>query len=332
MTGRKTFVTCHGYVMPCCWLEIPRYDSDGKVRNEDWELVENIFLRKSFHLETKSYREIVSSDEWLMALEQLFVLKYHPCKMKCNNFFVHEGKITHDEIVIDDMVLNGEVNTSKDMSVFNQHLVDTWDVNEIQVELTNRCSLKCSYCPRTVEKLHNSDLPIACIEDVLMSKKWDIVDDVGSYGDSIFYRHYHEFLKILAKADVVSYFAHFAATGRNKAWWDKTIDLFDAVVKSGTRIKILFGIDGLEDTSKMHRIGQDWNEITHAMRRTKEVGCDPIWQFIPMRFNEHQIDEAARLAKEWNVKFRIHTSCRFRKDDPNTPTDPKYHRNFYDVR
>ncbi len=332
MVGRKPFITCHGYVMPCCWLEIPRYDSGGQIRNEDWELIDNIFLRDAFHLENRTYKEIVTSDEWLMALEQLFLLKYHPCKMKCNNFFIHDGKITHDELIIDQMVLNDELNTSDSMDVFNKSIVDTWNVNEIQVELTNRCSLKCSYCPRTIESLKNADLPIDCLEDVMMSKAWDIVDDVGSYGDSIFYRHYHEFLSILAKAKVKSYFAHFAATGRSQEWWDKTIDLFDTVIQGGTRVRILFGIDGLSDTSKLHRIGQNWDEITYAMKRTREVGCKSIWQFIPMSFNEHQIEEAEQLAKEWGVHFRIHTSCRFTKNDPNMPTNPRYHRDFYDVR
>jgi len=44
MTGRMPFITCHGYVMPCCWLDIPRYNTNFQVRNNNWELVDNLFI------------------------------------------------------------------------------------------------------------------------------------------------------------------------------------------------------------------------------------------------------------------------------------------------
>jgi len=331
MTGRKPFITCHGYVSPCCWLDIPRYNTNGKIRDSNWELVENAFLRPEFNLDNRSYENIVKSDEWLLALEQLHLLNYNPCNMKCSNMLLVNGKVEHDEEELDKAVVSNTLEQSTDPTKFGLNMIDTWDVDVIQMELTNRCSLQCPYCPRQTDKPKKQDLDIQHAMDVINSKHWRIVDDVGNYGDSIFYPDYHAFLEILIDADVDLYLGHIAATGRNQKWWDETIKLYKEVWLSGTNVRIYWGIEGLEDTSRLHRIGQNWDEITIAMRETAKV-AESVWQYIPMSFNEHQIDYAQKLAKEWNVEFMIHTSCRFRKGDPNIPKNPKYHRDFYDVR
>jgi hypothetical protein len=36
-----------------------------------------------------------------------------------------------------------------------------------------------------------------------------------------------------------------------------------------------------------------------------------------MSFNEHQINEAKKLAADWGVNFYLKQSYRFSKDDPN---------------
>jgi hypothetical protein len=33
MIGRNPFVTCNGHLMPCCWLDVPRYSSKNKIFN-----------------------------------------------------------------------------------------------------------------------------------------------------------------------------------------------------------------------------------------------------------------------------------------------------------
>lgn len=332
MTGRKPFITCHGYLMPCCWFDIPRYSTDNMVRDANWELAENIFLRDAFDLKKRSYEEIINSEEWLLVLEQLNAKQFHPCKMKCSNMLLVNGKVEHDEEKLDQAVIDGTLEQSIDKKVFTEHFTYPGEIDTVQLELTNRCSLKCPYCPRQTDKPKNADIPLSVLDDVLTTKHWRVVDDVGNYGDSIFYPHYHDFLRLLVDTDVDEYLGHIAATGRPKSWWNETIVLYEKVVQSGTKVKIYWGIDGLEDTSSKHRIGQNWTEIVYAMARARSVGVHSVWQYIPMSFNEHQIDTARELADQWGVEFYLHTSCRFRKGDPNIPKNPQYHRNFYDVR
>ena len=324
MIGRNPFVTCHGYLMPCCWLDVPRYNSKNKILNNDGEWIKNEFLK--FDLNQKSYKETVNSDEWLLSLEKLFLLNYYNCNTKCKNYVTHNDKITHNEFLIDDLIRENNISFSYDINFFNKNVVDTWECDDIQLELTNKCSLKCSYCARLYDKPNKSDLSINIVDDILKCKHWKNIEDVGSYGDTMFYKPYHTFLKLLGETSVDNYSGHFASTGKGKKWWDETFLLYNDVIKSGTNIRLTFGIDGLEDTSKFHRIGQDWDEITYALKKSVEAGCDVFWQYIPMSFNEHQINEAKKLAEEWGCKFHLCLSDRFRKNDPNRPKSSNLYR------
>lgn len=325
MIGRLPFVNVHGQLMPCCWLDTPRYNTNGNIPSSRG-MVHNIFNDITFSLHERAYAELISSDDWAMALERLYIEQYHMCGMKCGDFAVIDGKPSWNEFEIDDHIQTGTMQRSTDINLFNKHIIEPSEIRSIQLELTNRCSLKCQYCVRQSDRPKHTQLAMSIVEDVLMSKQWEHIEDVGNYGDTMFYSKYHDFLGVLEHAAVDWYSGHFAATGRGKSWWDVTIDKYDRVIKSGTGVRLTFGIDGLSDTSKLHRIGQDWDEITYGMRKAIDVGCVVFWQFIPMSFNEEQIDKARELAERWGAKFQVHTSSRFHRNDPNKPTNKRLYR------
>ena len=135
MTGRMPFITCHGYVMPCCWLDIPRYKSSGKIRNNKWEEIDNIFLDPFFNLKNNSYKDIVTSEKWLLSLEKLFLLNYNVCDMKCDFLPLVNGKLDINDEYTNTSILNNTFNKSYDKKIFNKNLIDTWNVDILQIEL-----------------------------------------------------------------------------------------------------------------------------------------------------------------------------------------------------
>ena len=305
MTGRIPFISYEGQVLPCCWIGI-KYGNE-KLKNTKNKFIENIFSRPEFNLYNNSYQKIVTSDEWLLSLEKLLHINYEVCHLMCNKMIMSKNRLESDKTTINNKYL------------FEKNRIDTWEAKNIQIELTNRCSLKCEYCPRLIDKQKSKDIDIKVIKDLLDCKNWEIVIDVGNYGDSVFYKYYHEFLSLLIDKNIIQYNVHVAATGRSRQWWDNTLLLYKKLADNGTTVEIKFGIDGLEDTSKLHRIGQNWDEITYAMKKAAENGCKSIWKFIPFSFNEHQIDLARSRAKEWNVDFVIEPSDRFKSNDINRP-------------
>ena len=62
------------------------------------------------------------------------------------------------------------------------------------------------------------------------------------------------------------------------------------------------------------------------MRLSKEAGLETVWQFIPFRQNENQINQVKELADKWGVKLIFSISNRFDgPDDPMLPFDSKLH-------
>ena len=65
------------------------------------------------------------------------------------------------------------------------------------------------------------------------------------------------------------------------------------------------------------------------MSLASSEGIDCVWQYIVFRYNENDIEEATRMAKDINVQLEIQISNRFfkKKNDPLRPVNPKWHGN-----
>ena len=72
-----------------------------------------------------------------------------------------------------------------------------------------------------------------------------------------------------------------------------------------------FGIDGMPDTSPLYRTNQDSEFLFNVMLKAKEVGANIQWQYIIFSFNEHQIEEAKKFAKENKISLQFKKSSRF---------------------
>lgn len=302
-------ITGDGFLQPCCQV-------GQNYRSELWTIGEkttipNPFIDPDFNLHNNTYADIVESDKWNNMIVGLKHTKLYSCSIKCGS----KNDPRNSPFGIEDDWIDKQILTK--------------DLNTIQIETSTRCTLECMYCSRQVmnkqfksEWLNRYDLPVEIIEDVFFYKKWDTIIDCGTYGDPIYYKHYHDMLEFMSYAKIKHYRVSIAATGKTQKWWDKTHELWKHLHDNGTYIIIFWGIDGLEDTSKIHRINQDWNEISTQMRRSSKNGLWSTWQYIPMRFNEHQIEEARQLSKDWGVKFFLKPSDRFTKPgDPNKPVN-----------
>ena len=299
------FVTSTGYLLPCC-----QSYAIGSGQNEQF------FLRESFNLNYHSYDDIVNGKEWQDYIDAFTYSTQKLCRNKCGG--------------------DQAIRTSPFQMKFDKDVkyvpikVKTTDIKGIQFETTDRCNLKCPFCARiNVAKrgqahlLNKNDLSPAVVEDVILARDWDFILDCGTHGDSVFYKHYHEMLEIMSRSTVDVFRICIAATGKTQKWWDETHLLWNLLVRGGMCLVIFWGIDGLEDTSSIHRIGQDWSEITDQMCRAQAYGAQCQWQFIPFIHNEHQIEEAQELARHWKVNFILKPSDRFGDNRLNmAPSDP----------
>jgi len=306
------FISNEGFLFPCCQLNYTSLMNKIQLTDETYD--DNPFINNNFSLYNKRYAEIVESVEWNNLIDNLHTTKLKKCWKFCGS---KQSPRTSPMIKYDPNF------------VYEDKKFHTKDFNTIQIETSNRCSLKCGYCARVNQnRLNNIDISLDVLKDVFQYKFWDSIVDCGSLSDPIFYKHYHEMLILLNQHTVKHYRVSIAATGKTEKWWNKTQNLWKELRQSGIHVIVFWGIDGLEDTSKIHRINQDWNEITNNMKTAAKNGIECFWQFIPMRFNEHQITEARQLAKDWGVKFYLKPSDRFSKEDKLKPLNKDY---FFEV-
>jgi len=324
--GLTPQVSYEGHVYPCCW-----FPYDDQIKYPDGTKRSNPFRNDEFHIDNNTVIDIISSPEWNEITRDFIFDGPSICYKNCSNFLSDPNFNSTSNSRTPKITSNLSKkyffeSTSNDPDEFLDKLVEPKDIRSVGFELTSRCTLKCPYCIRTMQKgtgkYYKGDLDLESVNRSLESCNWNRVNDCNAYGDSIFYPKYHEFLDVIKYNNVNRYELHTAATGRGYDWWDKTIEKFLDLQSHDTNVRIVFGIDGLKDTSNLHRIGQNFDEIFYAMESSQKRGIhEVVWQFIPFRHNEQQIEEVKEVAKSIGVELKFTLSNRFGEDDPMRPTD-----------
>jgi MoaA/NifB/PqqE/SkfB family radical SAM enzyme len=128
----------------------------------------------------------------------------------------------------------------------------------------------------------------------------------GNYGDPIMYPYLLEVVKMCKDMGVAQVTLSTNGSAQTEAWW---IELASIMRKPD---KVIFAIDGLEDTNHLYRVNSKWNIIMRNAKAFIANGGIARWDFIGFAHNEHQIDEARQLAEDMGfVKFRYKKSNRY---------------------
>lgn len=193
----------------------------------------------------------------------------------------------------------------------------------LDLELTTRCRLSCPKCTRTdfvkVGELNIWDFPVDQFRRLCESKKYPKMFFGGTYGDCIYHPQFYEIVKI-AKENNVTIAIHTNGSGKSLNWWKKILMLLTH------KDEINIAMDGFKETVGIYRVNfteKDFYKNLEVFKLAKMRSIRCVWTFIPMRFNEHQIEDASKLAKSLGVTFLIKKSERwYTKSDPMLPRDP----------
>lgn len=176
------------------------------------------------------------------------------------------------------------------------------DIKMLHIELSTLCQASCPMCARNFHGgLPNPNL----VEDNLSLEKFKKIVDVelllqintisfcGNYGDPILNPELIPIIEYIVSANPnVDMHLHTNASARTAAWWEH---LARALPKKHI---VLFGIDGLEDTHHLYRIGTSFNKIIENAKVFINAGGKARWNFITFKHNEHQLESARQLSKE----------------------------------
>lgn len=194
----------------------------------------------------------------------------------------------------------------------------THDIKSLHLELSKRCLLACTKCPRTRNKGQYviDDLDINHAITSISTMNPAIVNLCGNYGDPLYYPKLLELTQWMHKNNY-AFELHTNGSGKKISWWEEYYSSYENI-KYGKRHKqsiVIFGIDGLEDTAHNYRVGINWKEAFDAMCLGAKLDRNVIWQWIPFSFNEHQIDDAKKIAEDNGITFMLRLSDRWHPKD-----------------
>jgi sulfatase maturation enzyme AslB (radical SAM superfamily) len=94
---------------------------------------------------------------------------------------------------------------------------------------------------------------------------------------------------------------------RSIKWWTE----FGAILKD-TNVEVVFGIDGLEDTHSLYRVGTSWSKVIENATAFINAGGRAVWQMILFDHNLHQVDDCKALADKLKFhEFYLRSENRF---------------------
>ena len=207
--------------------------------------------------------------------------------------------------------------TAEKPTVCRSSLYRYEDLRIVHLELTHRCNAACPMCARNVHGgAVNPDMPLSelSLADVKAILPPELIGRLkriyacGNYGDPMVARDCLDVFRYLREHGPELHLdMHTNGSARRPEWWRELA----GIMKSGPHY-LRFGIDGLEDPNHLYRRGADWKTVMRSAAAFIEAGGRAEWDFLVFRHNEHQVDEARKLAENMGFKeFFVRRTGRF---------------------
>lgn len=189
-------------------------------------------------------------------------------------------------------------------------------IKSIQLDHTSRCNLMCPQCARVVDNSLNPNLQI---RDLTVDNYKTIFETLprttkifhcGNYGDVIASPTFDDTLTWCIENGFNDIQIITNGSARNTDWWKNLAQL---------GVKVVFSIDGLEDTNYLYRVNSNFKKIIENVESYTSAGGNARWDFLVFEHNQHQIEAAQQLAKTLGVsRFNLKQTSRFVLTDQNT--------------
>jgi MoaA/NifB/PqqE/SkfB family radical SAM enzyme len=200
--------------------------------------------------------------------------------------------------------------TNKQFSNFYKDFINRHKDKGISVDATDTCPLQCPYCPRQKEsfkqKIKQSQM--MPVDDYIKIIKFcnKSIRVCGQSSDPIYHPEFLKLIQLSKQNPTKTFSFHTNGTRKKLSWWKEVFK------NTGFNTRFVFGLDGTDqEISNIYRVNTRYDEVMEVMKLGASMGVDIVWQFIVFKHNEHQVEEAIKIAKENNLILEIIKSDKF---------------------
>lgn len=189
-------------------------------------------------------------------------------------------------------------------------------LKDIHLEISNNCQASCPMCARNINGgvdnplLQRSNWSLDEFKHIMSEEVLKQINGYylcGNFGDPIMNNDVLDMIEYSVGVNPnLNIRFHTNGSARPTSWWERLAKVLPK------HHNVVFALDGLEDTHHLYRIGTDYNTIIKNAKAFINAGGDAEWCFIRFKHNQHQLEEAQRLAKEYGFsQFTYKNSSRF---------------------
>jgi len=190
------------------------------------------------------------------------------------------------------------------------------EIRHVHLEVTTKCNANCPMCRRNAfgvvcPNLQLTELTQKDIKKIFpptFLRQLTNISTCGSYGDPACAQELLEIIEYMRSNNPRLEIDVYNNGGvRPISWWKRLAQVIG-------RGRVVFGIDGLEDTNHIYRRGTVFSIVLKNARVFIQAGGRAQWDFIVFKYNEHQVEQARDLSKKLGFEnFQIKRTSRFYK-------------------
>lgn len=170
------------------------------------------------------------------------------------------------------------------------------DVKHVHIEPTELCQAGCPMCIRFKNdgelnvNLTGASISLEQLKHMFPPESLTNIETFlfcGNFGDPALAPDLLEMCKYLHSHGIMN---NVITNGgvRKPEWWAELAKY---------TYKVVFSVDGLEDTNHIYRVGVVWEKVEENMFAYNSAGGMSDWTYLVFKHNEHQIEEARELSQ-----------------------------------
>ncbi len=177
------------------------------------------------------------------------------------------------------------------------------EIRKVHLELTDKCNAACPQCSRSERGgpvnplLPLTELNLDDIKTIFPPSFVSQLVDIyacGNFGDPIVAGDCLEIFRYFRDCSPKIHLSiHTNGGVRSADFWRQL-----GGIMTGGAGYVRFGIDGLEDTNHIYRRNVRWPVLMRNVKAFIEGGGNAQLDYLVFRHNQHQVDDARRMAEE----------------------------------